>query len=71
VYPNPITHGKMFISSTTNVEKQIIVFNTLGQQVLQTKTTYEPINISNLAKGTYFVKITEEGNSKITKIIIQ
>ena len=71
VYPNPITHGKMFISSTTNVEKQIIVFNTLGQQVLLTKTTYEPINVSNLAKGTYFVKITEEGNSKITKIIIQ
>ena len=71
MYPNPVSNGKLFITSSTDLEKQVTIYNTLGQQVLQTKITTEAINVSNLSKGTYFVKITEEGNSVTKKLIIQ
>ena len=71
MYPNPVSNGKLFITSSTDLEKQVTIYNTLGQQVLQTKTITEAINVSNLSKGTYFVKITEEGNSVTKKLIVQ
>jgi hypothetical protein len=71
MYPNPVTNGKLFIVSSTDLEKQVIIYNTLGQEVLKTITTTEAINVSNLSKGTYFVKITEAGNTATKKLIVQ
>ena len=71
MYPNPVTNGKLYIISATNLEKDIVIINSLGQQVLQTKTFTEAINVSTLNKGTYFVKITEAGISTTKKLIIQ
>jgi phage gp36-like protein len=71
MYPNPVTNGKLFIVSSTDLEKQVIIYNTLGQEVLKTTTTTEAINVSNLSKGTYFVKITEAGNTATKKLIVQ
>ncbi len=71
IYPNPVTNGKLFISSSSNLEKEVVIFNTLGQQVLQAKTVTEAINVSNFNKGTYFVKITEAGISATKKLVIQ
>jgi len=71
MYPNPVSNGKLYIISSTDSEKEIAIFNTLGQEVLQTKTTNEGINVSNLSKGTYLVKITEAENTTTKKLIIQ
>ncbi|CAN1515767.1 Secretion system C-terminal sorting domain [Flavobacteriaceae bacterium] len=71
MYPNPVSNGKLYISSASNLEKEVLIFNTLGQQVLQAKTITEAINVSNLNKGTYFVKITEAGITATKKLIIQ
>jgi len=71
IYPNPVSNGKLYIASTTNLEKEVAIYNTLGQEVLQTKTNNQAINISNLSKGTYFVKITEAGITATKKLIIQ
>ena len=71
IYPNPVSNGKLFISSTSNLEKEVIIYTTLGQQVLQDKTISEAINVSNLSQGTYFVKITEAGLTTTKKLIIK
>jgi len=71
IYPNPVSNGKLYIASASNLEKEVEIFNTLGQQVLQAKTVTEAINVSNLNKGTYFVKITEAGISATKKLVIQ
>jgi hypothetical protein len=71
MYPNPVTNGKLYITSASNLEKDVVIINSLGQQVLQTKTFTEAINVSALNKGTYFVKITEAGISTTKKLIIQ
>jgi len=71
MYPNPVSNGKLFIVSSTDLEKQVTIYNTLGQQVLETKTTTEAINVSSLSKGTYFVKIIEAEKTATKKLIIQ
>lgn len=71
MYPNPVTNGKLYINSASNLEKDVVIINSLGQQVLQTKTFTEAIDVSTLNKGTYFVKITEAGISTTKKLIIQ
>ncbi len=71
IYPNPVTNGELFISSTSNLEKEVIIYTTLGQKVLQDKTVSEAINVSTLTPGTYFVKITEAGLTTTKKLIIK
>ena len=71
IYPNPVSNGKLFISSTSNLEKEVAIYTTLGQQVLQDKTISEAINVSNLSQGTYFVKITEAGLTTTKKLTIK
>ena len=71
IYPNPVSNGKLYISSASNLEKEVVIFNTLGQQVLQAKTITEAINVTSLNKGTYFVKITEAGITATKKLIVQ
>jgi len=71
IYPNPVSNGKLFLSSSSNLEKEITIYTTLGQQVLQDKTLTEAINVSTLSQGTYFVKITEAGLTTTKKLIIK
>ena len=71
IYPNPVSNGKFYIDSNINLEKDITIFNTLGQQVQKSKASNEGIDVSYLSKGTYFVKITEEGISVTKKLVIQ
>ena len=72
VYPNPVSNGKIYISSPSNSQKQVAIYSILGQKVLDTKTTNNAeINVSKLAKGNYILKITEDGKSDAKKLIIQ
>ena len=71
IYPNPVSNGKFYITSDSDSEKNIIIYNTLGQEVLQTKSINQSINVANFSKGTYYVKITEAGKSTTKKLIVQ
>ena len=72
VYPNPVTNGKLFISSDNSSEKQVAIYSVLGQKVLQAKTNNNSeINVSQLAKGAYILNISEDGKSESKKLIIQ
>ena len=72
VYPNPVTDGKLYISSDNNGEKQVAIFSVLGQKVFETKTANNTeINVSQLAKGAYILNITEDGKSENKKLMIK
>ena len=72
LYPNPVTNGKLFISSANSSEKQVAIYSLLGQKVLETKTANNTeINVSKLAKGTYILNVTENGNSESKKLMIK
>jgi hypothetical protein len=71
-YPNPVTNGKLYISSDSSSEKQVAIYSVLGQKVLQAKINNNTeINVSQLAKGAYILNISEGGKSEVKKLIIQ
>lgn len=71
LYPNPVTNGKIYITSKNDLEKEIIIFNVLGKKVLQTTISTKELNLSNLAPGVYIIKITEENATSSRKLIIR
>lgn len=71
VYPNPVSNGTLFIESDLNAVKTITVFDVLGKQVLNTTTSNNAINVSQLHTGIYMVQITEDGNTATKKLVIR
>ena len=71
VYPNPVKNGTLYISSDSASAKSVEIYDILGKQVLNAKTSNNAINVSNLKGGVYIVKITEDGKTDTKKLIIQ
>jgi hypothetical protein len=71
IYPNPVSNGTLYITSNSSEAKSVAVYDTLGKQVLNAKTSNNAVNVSNLTGGVYFVKVTEDGKSDTKKLIIQ
>jgi Secretion system C-terminal sorting domain len=70
VYPNP-AKDFLYITSDNNTTKQVEVYDVLGKVVINTKTTNTPVNVANLNRGVYVVKITEEGKTATRKLVIE
>ncbi len=71
LYPNPVTNGKVYITSKNDSDKEIIIFDVLGKKVLQTSISSRELNISNLSPGVYIIKINEGGASATRKLIVK
>lgn len=71
MYPNPVSNGTLYITSNSNNAKSVAVYDVLGKQVLNSKTSNNTINVSNLTRGAYIVKITEDGKTDTRKLIVQ
>jgi hypothetical protein len=71
VYPNPVKNGVFFVNSDANTERTVAVFDVLGKQVFNTKTSESAINVTSLNAGVYMVQITEEGKTVTKKLVIE
>lgn len=71
IYPNPVTNGTLYINTDANAERTVSVFDVLGKQVLNVKTSNNAINVATLNTGVYIVKITEEGKTATRKLVIR
>ena len=71
LYPNPVSNGKVYISSKNDLDKNIIIFDVLGKKVLQTTMSSKELNISNLSPGVYIIKIDEEQATATRKLIVK
>jgi hypothetical protein len=71
IYPNPVSNGKLYITSKLGLEKEIQIYDVLGKKVFDTTTSVKEINISNLNAGVYIIKIKEKDASTTRKLIIK
>lgn len=71
LYPNPVSNGRVNISTKNDGEKEIIIFDLLGKKVLQTLLNSRELNISNLTPGVYIIKINEENATATRKLIVR
>ena len=70
-YPNPVSNGKIYITSKSTLDKEITIFDVLGKKVLQTVLNSKELNISNLSPGVYIIKIKEDDATATRKLIIK
>jgi hypothetical protein len=71
LYPNPVTQDKVFIETTENAPKQILIFDVLGTQVLQTTILGKELNVSRLDKGVYILRVFERNKVATRKLIVK
>ena len=71
LYPNPVSNGKVYITSKNDSDKEVQIFDVLGKQVLQTMLSSKELNVSNLSPGVYIIKIKENEASSTRKLIIR
>lgn len=71
LYPNP-AQDVINIESKTIKLSSVDMYNVLGAKVMSSEILNDRINVSNLTKGVYFMKINaEEGGSATKKIVIE
>lgn len=71
LYPNPVTSGKVSISTKNDANKDITIFDLLGKRIFQSQLTSRELNISNLSPGVYIIKIIEDGATATRKLIVR
>ncbi len=71
VYPNPVTTGKVYIQTTQNAPKKIVVFDVFGTQVLATALLGRELNVSQLDAGVYMMRVMENDKVATRKLIIK
>jgi hypothetical protein len=73
IYPNPVTNGRLSITSNSSDNKQVSIFNVLGKNVLNTiiSGTKAEVNTSGISAGIYILKVVEGGKTATSKLIIR
>jgi hypothetical protein len=71
LFPNPVSNGKVYITSKNDLDKSIIVYNVLGKKALQTTISSKELNVSDLLPGVYIIKINEGDATATRKLIVK
>lgn len=71
LYPNPTTNGKVYINTSYNAPKKILIFDVLGTQVLETTILGRELNLSDLNAGVYVLRVLERDKVATRKLIIK
>ena len=71
IYPNPVNSGYVTILSPVNGTKYIEVFDINGRQVLNTSINNSKLDVSSINSGFYMIKVTINGQTKISKLIVR
>ncbi|SCY46737.1 T9SS type A sorting domain-containing protein [Flavobacterium caeni] len=70
-YPNPVSSGKIYITSKSLADKEVAIFDVLGKKVLQAVMNSKELNISTLSPGVYIIKIREGEATATRKLIVK
>jgi CubicO group peptidase (beta-lactamase class C family) len=69
IYPNP-SHNAIQIANLSNEKYEVKILNLIGKVVLL-KSNESTIDISNLARGMYFISVTQDGKNQTKRFIKQ
>jgi hypothetical protein len=71
IYPNPNNGNTVHITSSNGEAVNVVIYSTLGQQVLAAKALTNELNVSNLNAGMYIVRISQGNATQTRKLIIK
>ena len=71
MYPNPVSNGELNIASNNWSDKEVEIYNMNGQQMYnKLLKNNEVLDIHNLNKGIYLVRIIEDDKIATRKLIV-
>ena len=71
MYPNPVTNGKVYIATTKNNPKEILIYDVLGTLVLKTTILGKELSVTDLDAGVYLLRVFEKDKMATRKLIIK
>jgi len=71
IYPNPVDGSFVTILSPVNGTKYIQVFDINGRRVMDTSINNNTLDVSSINSGFYMIKVTIDGQSKISKLVVR
>jgi len=71
IYPNPSNGSYVTIQTPVNGVKYVEVFDITGKRLINTSLSADTLDVSSISAGMYLVKVTIEGQSKTSKLIIR
>jgi len=71
IYPNPVEDNFVTITSPVNGVKYVEVFDINGRRVMDTAINNNTLDVSSINSGFYMIKVTIDGQSKISKLVIR
>lgn len=71
IYPNPVTGGKVYISTSLNREKDIEIYNVLGKPIQKVRLRGKELDVSSLNPGIYILKIKENNKKATRKLVVK
>jgi len=71
LYPNPVTDGKVYISTTENAPKQIVIYDVLGTQVLEATISGTELLLNELDSGVYVLRVYQNNKMATRKLIVK
>lgn len=71
VYPNPATDGKVFIITSEDAPKQVVIYDVLGTRVLEKKIIGKELLLSDLDAGMYVLRVYQNNKVATRKLIVK
>ncbi|MEL6811036.1 MAG: T9SS type A sorting domain-containing protein [Bacteroidota bacterium] len=71
IYPNPVVDGLFYIETSLPDTKRVIIHDLNGKEWKDVDITNEPVDVSILGSGIYFITIIENDNVDTRKLIVR
>ena len=71
IYPNPVDGNFVTILSPVNGIKDIQIFDLNGRVVIDTTINNNTLDVSSINSGFYMIKVTIDGQTKISKLVVR
>ncbi|PIB38194.1 T9SS type A sorting domain-containing protein [Maribacter sp. 4G9] len=71
MYPNPVTNGKVYITTATNGPKEIFVYDVFGTLILKTTIIGKELSLNDMDAGVYVLRVFEKDKMATRKLIVK
>ena len=71
IYPNPVDGNYVTIVTPVQGTKEIQVFTVTGRKVMDTAINGNTLDVSSFNSGFYMLKVTVDGQSKVSKLVVR
>ena len=71
IYPNPVENGYITILSPLQGLKEIQVYTVDGRRIMDTTINGDTLDVTSISSGFYMLKVTIDGQSKVSKLVVR